>query len=146
MKKIIYLFLVLNLISCKKEKITKPKNLISKDKMVTLLFDMHIANRNRNIKNIFDEKKPNYYPVIYKKYHIDSTQFYESHAYYMEALTEYQEIYKKLKDSVETLLKREEKIQKEKDSLNKLKRDKNSKEKKKLKTFKKFKKAPLKKS
>ena len=132
---------MLILVSCQKSKTPKPKDLIPKDKMVNLLFDMHIANRSRNIKNSNGNKKPNYFPLIYKKHNVDSTQFKVSHEYYMKELPEYISIYKKLKDSVSLLLKREEKQLKIEDSLLLLKR---KKEKPNLK--KNFKKKSIKKS
>jgi len=116
--------LLLVLVSCNKTKTKKPKNLIPKDKMVDLLFDMHMANRSRNIVTKNKEKKPNYFPLIYKKHHIDSTQFKESHAYYMQELPEYIAIYQKLEDSIFSLLKEKEALLKEKDSINKLKKKK----------------------
>lgn len=125
-KKIHFLFLIFLsvLVSCQKTKTPKPKDLIPKDKMVNLLFDMYIANRSRNIKNNNGNKKPNYFPLIYKKYNVDSTQFKVSHEYYMKELPEYIAIYKKLKDSVNSLLKKEERQLKIEDSLRLLKRKK----------------------
>jgi hypothetical protein len=128
LKKILLLVVVFIMInSCNKKEVSKPKNLIPKDKMIDLLFDMHLANKSRNIKNNLGDKKPNYFPLIYKKYNIDSTQFKDSHTYYMTNLPEYIEIYKKMDDSIMSLLKKEEKLLKEKDSL------KNLTQKKKLK-------------
>jgi hypothetical protein len=127
-KKILLLVVIfIMILSCNKKEVSKPKNLIPKDKMIDLLFDMHLANKSRNIKNNLGDKKPNYFPLIYKKYNIDSTQFKESHTYYMTNLPEYIEIYKKMDDSIMSLLKKEEKLLKEKDSL------KNLTQKKKLK-------------
>lgn len=121
------------LVSCQKSKIPKPKDLIPKDKMVNLLFDMHIVNRSRNIINNNGNKKPNYFPLIYKKHNVDSTQFKISHEYYMKELPEYITIYKKLKDSVNSLLKKEERQLKINDSLRLLKRKKKPKLKKNVK-------------
>lgn len=128
MKKIFLLLLMVGFISCGKSKTSKPANLIPKDTMVNLLFDMHLANRSRNIKNLQGEKKPNYFPLIYQKHHIDSSQFKASHAYYMKELPEYIAIYKKLEDSISILLKTKEKQLKKQDSINKLKKKKQLKD------------------
>ncbi len=128
MKRIFLLLLIISFTSCGKSKTSKPANLIPKDTMVNLLFDMHLANRSRNIKNLQGDKKPNYFPLIYQKYHIDSMQFKVSHAYYMKELPEYIAIYKKLEDSISILLKTKEKQLKRQDSINKLKKKKQLKD------------------
>lgn len=137
----IFLFLI----SCNNVKTPKPKDLIPKDTMVNLLLDMHLSNRSRNIKAINGKRKINYFPLIYKKYKIDSSRFKRSHEYYMKELPEYIAIYKKMEDSIVGLLKKDEKQLKIKDSianskkkkkLQKLKLDKKLKQKKPFKTLK----------
>ena len=121
MEKLFYFILILFIFSCKKDNIEKPKNIIPKEKMVDLLFDMHLANKSRNIKTSFNEKNPNYFPLIYKKYKIDSNQFKTSHAYYIKNIDLYIEIYKKLEDSIDKLTKQQQKIVKKADSISLLK-------------------------
>ncbi len=116
MKNIIYILLAFLLFSCTKEQ-KKPKNLIPKQKMINLLFDMHLAAKSRNIKTLSKERKPNYYPLIYAKYQVDSTQFKESHTYYLKNIELYQEIYKKLEDSISKLTKKQQKLVKKADSI-----------------------------
>ena len=120
MKKITCLLILTFLLSCAEKGPEKPTDLISKDKMVDLLFDMHLANKTRNIKNLKDEKNINYLSIISEKHHIDSTRFKESHAYYMYQIATYQEIYKKIETRLDSLLKKQEKIVKIADSLKKL--------------------------
>ncbi len=117
--KFIYVLLVFSLFSCSKEQ-QKPKNLIPKQKMINLLFDMHLASKSRNIKTLSNEKKPNYYPLIYAKYKIDSTQFKESHTYYLKNIELYQEIYTKLEDSISKLTTKQQKLVKKADSIKKV--------------------------
>ena len=119
MKQIIYFLLFFMIFSCTKEE-EKPKNLIPKQKMINLLFDMHLASKSRNIRTISKEKNPNYYPLIYDKYQVDSTQFKESHTYYLKNIELYQEIYTKLEDSISKLTKKQQKLVKEADSIKKL--------------------------
>ncbi len=112
----IYILVVFSLLSCSKEQ-KKPKNLIPKQKMVNLLFDMHLASKSRNIKTLSNEKNPNYYPLIYTKYQVDSTQFKESHTYYLKNIELYQEIYTKLEDSISKMTKKQQKLVKKADSI-----------------------------
>ncbi len=120
MKKITYILILAFLFSCAEKRPEKPKNLISKDKMADLLFDMHLANKTRNIKNLEDEKNVNYLSIISEKHQIDSTRFKESHAYYMYYIAEYQEIYKTVEARLDTLLIKQEEIVKIADSLKKI--------------------------
>jgi len=120
MKKITYILILFFVFSCAEKGPRKPKDLISKGKMVDLLFDMHLASKTRNIKNINDEKNINYMSIISEKHHIDSTRFKTSHAYYMYHISQYREIYKKVEARLDTLLKRQEKIVKIADSLKKI--------------------------
>lgn len=124
MKNIILILTFLLFISCVEKGIKKPENLISKDKMVDLLFDMHISNKTRNIKNLTKEKNINYHAIISEKHKIDSTQFKESHAYYLYHIAEYEDIYKKLDIRFNTLFKKQEAIIKITDSIKKLKETK----------------------
>lgn len=103
----------------------KPNNLISKDKMVNILIDLRImsAATGKN-QNILFENGIESYNYIYNKYDIDSLQFALSNSYYAFYLNEYDEIYDRVKDSMESLKKEFEAIKEieikektEKDSL-----------------------------
>ena len=72
--------------------ISKPKNLIPKDKMVDVITDMLLASGGENIKNIQLQRKVNYFPLVYEKYQIDSTQFKESNFYYVSRIDDYEDI------------------------------------------------------
>ncbi len=76
--------------------IKKPDHLISKNKMVDLLTDMLIASGAENIKNIDLERNVNYFPLVFEKYGIDSTQFKESNYYYTSRIDDYEKILKKV--------------------------------------------------
>ena len=123
-----YAIVLLFVVSCYKFKEPeKPKNLISKTDMVNILIDLKLiaSVTSTNDIKILDSaniKSENY---IYKKYHIDSTQFALSNNYYAFHLEEYDDIYKKVKDSLEALSafyealeQAELKEQRTKDSLN----------------------------
>ncbi len=82
----------------------KPKNLIPEDKMVDILTEMAIVNAARNYNKIMLEQtgiKPDQY--IYDKFAIDSVQFEKSNAYYTEKYDDYERVFDKVKDSLQSL-------------------------------------------
>lgn len=113
----------------------KPKNLISKDKMVDILIDakliMSASSKNKIIMRDNGLDINNY---IYKKHSIDSLQFTLSNDYYAFHIEDYEDIYTRLADSLEKLkaeLKEKEaaewkeKTKREADSLEKVFEEKN---------------------
>lgn len=123
----IIVFLVLFLgISCQDVKhVERPDNLIPEDKMAEVLTEVALLNAARNYNKFLLEQsglKPNEY--IYNKFDIDSVQFEKSNAYYTENYNEYESIYEKVKDSLETLktiYEERKKQEKKNDSLQKIK-------------------------
>ncbi len=95
MKKAIYVLLFSALFACSEKVIEKPENLIPKDQMALILYDLAIINAakttnpsyliNRNFESM---------PFIYRKYGIDSVQFVQSDIYYASIPDEYESIYK----------------------------------------------------
>ncbi|MDI1257008.1 MAG: DUF4296 domain-containing protein [Flavobacterium sp.] len=101
--------------ACNNSVIEKPDNLISKDKMVDVIYDMALLQAMKLDNPVFLEQH-NLTPAtyIYKKYKIDSVQFAQNDRYYASMLTTYKEIYQKVNDRLE-------KNEKKTDSLLKLK-------------------------
>jgi hypothetical protein len=94
MKKILLFLIVIVLTSCTSNTILKkPKDIIPKDTMVLLLTDLFIAKSAFIEKNILNQRKINYMPLVYHKYKIDSTRFSNSNFYYTSKLEEYELIY-----------------------------------------------------
>jgi len=129
-KKTSYLFLMLLLVSCGgegKKRIKKPDNLISKDKMVDVIYDMSLISAAKGVNRKLMEQK-GVHPVkyIYEKFAIDSTQFAQSNEYYAFDLDAYEEIYKKVKGKLEKDKKHYSEVvqveDKERDSINKERR------------------------
>ena len=88
-----------------------PKNLIAEKKMESIIFDIMILNASVNYnlkidKNLLSDE------LIFKKYNIDSIQFYESELYYSKNPKIHFEIYSNVKKRIEESL----------DSLNNLKK------------------------
>ncbi len=111
------------LISCQSiEKLEKPKNLIPEDKMAEVLIDLAIAKSARSVnKKIFIEKGVHPVTYIYKKHQIDSTSFIESNKWYSANLEAYEQLFNRIKDSVEKSKIKYERIVKIEDSIQKVK-------------------------
>lgn len=118
MKKYISLFVLVTLVlSCNKDLVEKPDNLIDKKVMGDIYYDMSILealkyqNPNSLYKNGINPKT-----YIFKKYKIDSLQFAKSNAYYAADYREYKKMYdalndrlKKEKTAVDLIIKKEAK-------------------------------------
>lgn len=89
--------------ACNKiDKPKKPDNLIAKDKMVDILFDVFVFNAAKGTaKKTLEANNvtPNTY--IYEKHQIDSLQFVKSNEYYAYDIKAYEEII----DNVETKIR-----------------------------------------
>ncbi len=131
-KQLKYIILILIVVSCKNNSIDKPKkpdNLISKDKMVEVIYDISLINAAKGVNKKLIENEgivPEDY--IYKKHNIDSLQFALSNEYYAYSLKTYEDIYNRVKVRLEddkkhfnTLFETEQKVR---DSLNKNRRNK----------------------
>ncbi|MBT8182450.1 MAG: DUF4296 domain-containing protein [Eudoraea sp.] len=126
MRKILLLILTIStLFSCGEEVIEKPINLISKEKMIDILYDLAIINAAKSSGPSVTENT-NFEPMeyIYNKYKIDSVQFVTSDLYYASLPLEYEDIYKKLEIRI---VKEKERFiksgERKKDSLIKAKQD-----------------------
>lgn len=119
MKKILYITVLLFLASCTSNTIyKKPKDLIPKDSMISLLTDMYIASAAKNVKNKFLKREKNYMPLVYEKYKIDSTRFDVSNEYYTSKIEEYTDILNKVKFNIDSLWNKYTEKQEVKDSIN----------------------------
>ena len=88
-----YLLIIFLFLSCSDN---VPDNLISKEKMENIIFDIMILNASSG----FDLKIDNNLlsdELIYKKHNIDSLQFFESELYYSKNPRDHYEIYAKVK-------------------------------------------------
>jgi len=97
MKHVIYFFvLFFIIISCNK-KTNIPENIIPKNKIVSILVDMHLADATLNIMLLRQTKinyKPeDYYYTVLKKHNTDKQTFDRSIKYYSQDLVEYDKIY-----------------------------------------------------
>lgn len=107
----------------------KPKDLIPKDEMVSIITDMLIANSAFRIKNINLNRNINYFPLIMEKYNVDSTRFKSSNYYYTSKIDEYDVIIKEVKARLTYQKKIVDSIRKISDSIVRVKKLKTSKKK-----------------
>ncbi|MFT7335712.1 MAG: hypothetical protein ACI9M1_001633 [Porticoccaceae bacterium] len=95
MKKVLsFLVILILIVSCKEEIVEKPDNLIEKNKMVDIMYDLAILEgiKYQNITSLADYNV-NSSQYIYKKYKIDSLQFVQSNVYYASNYEEYKEFF-----------------------------------------------------
>lgn len=125
MNKIIYiLFISFFMFSCTSNTILKkPDNIIPEDQMVDLLTDLFLAINAENTKNLQLERKVNYYPLIFEKYNIDSTQFKESNYYYTSRVDDYDAILLKVEARLKALDTKFDNLKREEDSIITAKKD-----------------------
>ncbi len=104
MRNAICLSLLFLLLSCEsKVKYDKPEDLISKEQMIDLLYDIHLANGTGGVKNKALENNLNYMSLVFEKYKIDSIRFAESNLYYISNINEYEDIFEEVEKRLEAL-------------------------------------------
>jgi len=83
----------------------KPEDLLGKQEMIDILYDMHLAVGTSNLQNVHLEKNRNYTSLVYEKYGIDSTRFLEANVYYTAHIQEYEEIFEEVERRIAALKK-----------------------------------------
>jgi hypothetical protein len=104
MKKTLLLFAILiGFISCKEDAVDKPIDLIDKDKMIDVMYDLSIldAIKYQNPTSL-ETYKINPSQYIFKKYKVDSAQFAQSNIYYASNYRDYKEMYDELIKRIES--------------------------------------------
>ena len=88
------MIVLLTVISCKKDTVPKPDNLLSKEKMASILYDITIINAVKGVnKKKLEENLMHLDTYLYKKHQTDSLQFMTSNNYYAANPMKYDEIY-----------------------------------------------------
>ncbi|HEY0091784.1 MAG TPA: DUF4296 domain-containing protein [Flavobacterium sp.] len=81
----------------------KPDNLIGKEKMVDILYDLALLDAIKSQRPIYlEENGINPRNYVYKKYKIDSIQFVKSNQYYSSDFVEYKQIYDEVAKRLES--------------------------------------------
>ena len=103
-KQFLTILVILLIISCEsKVNYEKPEDLIPRETMIDLLYDMHLAVGTSNLRNKNNEKDRNYMSLVYEKYGIDSTRFAISNIYYTSQAVEYEEMFEEVERRLEVL-------------------------------------------
>ena len=115
MKHFFYMLILISLVSCNSvNRPKKPKDLIAKDKMSDIMYDLYILNAakgvNRKLLELNGIMPADY---IYEKYGIDSLQFAVSNTYYSYDTEVYTSIIDKMKAQLEKDKELYEKLTKE---------------------------------
>ena len=97
-KRIVVIFGVFAVLACNSTTVDKPDNLIEKDKMISILYDISVleAVKTQSINGGISSKASAEY--IYKKYKIDSLQLVKSTKYYASDIEEYKKMVDQVKD------------------------------------------------
>lgn len=129
MKKLfVYILVSFFVLSCNDiDKPKKPDNLLSKNDMIDIITDINLVNAAKGTdKKILENKGINPEKYIFEKYNIDSIQFAENNNYYAYDVKEYEDIYLKVKQRLESQREEYKALQeiekKEKDSIRKAKK------------------------
>ncbi|MBU2995549.1 DUF4296 domain-containing protein [Cellulophaga baltica] len=126
MKKIGFIFLFFAIVSCVEKLVEAPDDLISKEKMTDIYFDLAILSGAKNTDSkILAKHKIETMDYVYKKYDVDSLQFAKSDLFYASTPVVYKEIYEKVQIKIDTALsvvKADRLIEKKQDSIDRVKR------------------------
>lgn len=104
MKKLLFISSICFLFFCCNSKaVEKPKDLISEEVMVDILYDLHVFNAIK-MNTISNEDQKNSTPsaYIYQKYEVDSLQFLSSDRYYASDVDAYEKLYQRVTDRLST--------------------------------------------
>jgi hypothetical protein len=125
MRKFGLLVAALLLFSCNEKLIKEPKNLISKDKMAAIYYDLAVLTSAKNTNNqILMKQGIETMNYIYIKHGIDSLQFVESDLFYAANPIIYKEIYEKAETKLKAEVKEIEDAKKEQLKLDSIARTK----------------------
>jgi len=95
-KYILYIFIaIFAIVSCAEEAVPKPDNLLSKEQMVEILYDITLVNSIKGVnKKKLEDGHVHLDTYLYKKHNTDSIQFLMSNNYYAANPPMYIDIYR----------------------------------------------------
>lgn len=92
------------LVGCAEEVIKKPEDLIPREKMTNILYDISLLTSAKNTdRAVLFNHGIETMDYIYKKYDVDSVQFVKSDEYYASKPQEYQDIFESIKKRLDSL-------------------------------------------
>jgi len=101
-KRFFYCGICFLVLSCGNQLMEPPEDLISKEKMADILYDIALINSIDNSHpQVLISKNIKVMDFVFKKYGIDSAQFVQSDRYYASVPVLYEEIYQAVEDQLE---------------------------------------------
>ena len=102
----ITLLLCLMVVGCAEKVVEPPANVIPREKMVTVLYDLALLNStNSSFRNVMQKQNKQMMELLYERHNIDSLQLAQSDLYYASKPLEYEYIY----EQIESRLKKKQK-------------------------------------
>lgn len=103
MRNFIYIVIGILILGCgDSDRPSKPNNLIPKDKMSDIIYDVFLLNAAKGInKRVLEKNGIMPQDYVFKKYNIDSLQFATSNNYYAYDTDTYEGIMEKVKQRIE---------------------------------------------
>jgi hypothetical protein len=102
MKNLLFLFFAFLVISCSKNPVPKPDNLLDEETMVNILYDISLLQAiDGSMPNKLMEQDIKMDQYIFEKYKIDSITYRQNQLYYAGNARKYKKIYKKVLEKLE---------------------------------------------
>lgn len=96
-KTFLILALVFAAIGCKKPVVEKPKNLIEKEQMVNIIYDLTLLDAMKSQGYGPQQNYPTTSQLLKKKYKIDSLTFAQNSKYYAADVKNYKKMYEEVR-------------------------------------------------
>lgn len=108
------LLVMLLCMACEENLVEKPEDLIAKDKMISILYDIAVLNAAREINSdVMLEYEIEPTAFVLKQYGVDSVQFSNSDLYYASVPKDYDAIYAAVKERLDKEKERLDEIRKQ---------------------------------
>lgn len=102
MRQLFILFFALFVVSCSKNPVPKPDNLLDEETMINILYDISLLQAiDGSMPNKLKEQDIKMDQYIFEKYKIDSTTYRQNQLYYAGDARKYKKIYDKVLERLE---------------------------------------------
>ncbi|MEL7271148.1 MAG: DUF4296 domain-containing protein [Bacteroidota bacterium] len=102
----ITVLLFLMVVGCAEKVVEPPADVIPREKMITVLYDLALLNAtNSSFRNVMQKQNKQMMELLYERHDIDSLQLAQSDLYYASKPLEYEYIY----EQIESRLKKKQK-------------------------------------
>jgi len=99
-QKLLFILISLCFASCKNEVVKQPKNLIAKDVMINIIYDLSVLEAAKTQTMGMQNNYPKATDFIKAKYKVDSITFAQSTQYYASDVKEYKKMYDQVKEKL----------------------------------------------